>query len=49
MTVFRCEANFEYYCTGHLVTDVEDSRSFAVSSGKLPDYIFTLTPDPSIK
>ena len=32
--------------TSHLATDLEDSRSFALHSGKLPDYIFTLTPEP---
>ena len=32
------------YCGSHLVTDLEDSRGFAVA--KLPDYIFTLTPGP---
>jgi hypothetical protein len=32
--------------TGHVATDLEASRSFALRSGKLSDYIFTLTPGP---
>ena len=33
----------------YLATDLVDSRSFALRSGKLPDYIYTLTPEPSMK
>jgi hypothetical protein len=32
--------------TSYLVTDLEDSRSFALRSGKLPDDIFTLKEYP---
>ena len=32
--------------TSHVATDLEAGRSFALRSGELSDYIFTLTPGP---